>query len=75
MAKKYQDPVVKCPYYHWEEGKNLCCEGPDGMITESGTIIPFATYERRRNYEIRICKKNWKQCPYAQALTTKWEIW
>ena len=69
---KYEDSIVKCPYYNWEEGKVLCCEGVDGTSEECVTKIHFATYERRRDYERRVCKKNWKRCPMAQALEKKW---
>lgn len=64
------DTYVKCPFYVWEEGNRLCCEG----VTEKSSVqILFADKSVRREYERRLCKKDWKNCPLAQALTLKWE--
>ena len=67
---KYEDPIVKCPFYSWEEGKKLCCEGVNKI---SSVQIMFDTKEGRRDYERKRCKKGWKECPLAQALTRMWE--
>lgn len=67
---KYEDPIVKCPFYSWEEGKKLCCEGVNAF---SSVQLTFTTKEQRRSYERVICKKSWNTCPLAQALERKWE--
>ena len=33
----------------------------------------FDTKEGRRDYERKRCKRGWKECPLAQALTRMWE--
>ena len=61
---------VKCPFYVWEEGNRLCCEG---VSKESKIQILFTDKPVRMEYESRRCKNDWKTCPLAQALTLKWE--
>lgn len=67
---KYEDPIVKCPFYSWEEGRQICCEGIIGL----SMTHTFTTKEQRRLYERSRCKRAWKECPLAQALEKKWEI-
>jgi hypothetical protein len=67
---KFEDPIVKCPFYSWEEGRRLCCEG---VISVSMTHT-FATKEQRRMYERTRCKRAWRDCPFVPALEKKWEI-
>ena len=66
----YEDPIVRCPFYSWEEGKKLCCEG---VNEQSSVQITFTTKQSRRDYERMRCKRAWKDCPLAQALTKKWD--
>ena len=66
---QYEDPIVKCPFYSWEEGKKLCCEGVNKF---SSVQITFTTKEQRREYERTTCKRAWGNCPLAQALERKW---
>lgn len=66
---KYEDPIVKCPFYSWEEGRQLCCEGVNAY---SSLTVTFTTKEHRRSHERECCKKAWKECPLAQALEKKW---
>lgn len=68
---KYEDPIVKCPFYSWEEGLKLCCEG---MNTDCSVQVTFTTKQTRREYEKNFCKKGWKSCPLAQALEKKWDL-
>ena len=68
---KYEDPIVRCPFYSWEEGKRLCCEGVD-RNADSSVQITFTTKQQRREYERMRCKQAWKNCPLAQALEKKW---
>lgn len=65
-----EDPIVKCPFYSWEEGKKLCCEGVNAC---SSVQITFTNKEQRRAYEKMRCKMAWRECPLAQALEKKWE--
>jgi hypothetical protein len=66
---RYEDPIVKCPFYSWEEGRQLCCEGVNAF---SAVTVTFTTKEQRRDYERVRCKRAWKDCPLAQALEKKW---
>jgi hypothetical protein len=67
---KFEDIGVKCPYYSWEEGNRLCCEGVNKI---SRVQLMFDTKEGRREYERQRCKRCWKDCPLAQALNKMWE--
>ena len=66
---QYEDPIVKCPFYSWEEGRQLCCEGVNPV---SAATLTFTTKEQRRDYEKIRCKRAWRECPLAQALEKKW---
>lgn len=66
---KYEDPIVKCPFYSWEEGRQLCCEGVNAT---SSVTVTFQTKEQRRKYEGMRCKRCWKECALAQALERQW---
>lgn len=73
MGKNYEDPIVTCPFYSWERGKQMCCEGVTGRTSESSIQITFQSRSMLRRYERFRCKKDWKNCPLAQALEKKWE--
>ena len=67
---RMEDTYVKCPYYRWEEDVTLCCECGGEDIRAS---LRFSTKEKRREYERNHCKRNWRGCPLASALTKWWE--
>lgn len=65
------DPYVKCPFYQWEEGVQLCCEG---MF--NGTLNTHTTFENKKSrlmHERTVCKMGWGECPLAQAAFKKYE--
>ena len=66
---RYEDPIVKCPFYSWEEGRQLCCEGVNPV---SAATLTFTTKEQRREYEKIRCKRAWKECRLEMALEKKW---
>ena len=72
---RYEDPIVKCPFYSWEEGLQMCCGKnllPEQMKMFSAVTVTFTTKENRREVERGLCKRKWTECPLAQALEKKW---
>ena len=63
------NPYVICPYFKSECKETVFCEG----VEENNSIhLAFATPDRRRNYQERFCKCNWKRCLVAEILNRKW---
>lgn len=62
------DTYVKCPFYEWEDGIRLCCEG---VFENTKTQTLFDDKPLRRMYERKFCKRDWDKCPLAQALEKK----
>lgn len=56
---KFEDTYVKCPFYKWEEGQKLRCEGVSHIVDNKAV---------RREVERIVCKGDWRVCPFAQAL-------
>lgn len=53
-----------CPYYVDENKKTISCED---------VIRRFATYRSKNRHMDKFCDKDWKDCPYAMALTQMYE--
>ena len=70
MAKQ-EDIFAKCPFYSCEEGLNLYCKVRTQNL--NSLQIRFDTKEGRRDFERKLCRRVWKDCPFAQALTRMWE--
>lgn len=60
---KIEDTYVKCPFYKWEEGQKLRCEGVSHVFDDK---------QMRREMERILCKRDWKRCPIAQILEQKY---
>ncbi len=68
--KNRVDPMVKCPFYKFEERSTVTCEG----VQEGSNIrISFASPTDRKDYEREMCCKNYKRCIWAKALLDKYE--
>ena len=60
---------VLCPFYKKEDLTKIYCEGTD----DTNTIqLAFITKEKRRDYEIRVCCKNFEDCLIASMLYEKY---
>lgn len=53
-----------CPYYIDENKKTISCED---------IIRRFATYRSKNKWMNKYCDKEWKGCPYAQALDVMYQ--
>lgn len=55
-----------CPYYSWEDGLNVCCEG---------ARLRFADAAERKAYICRYCAAvpGWEDCTIAQNITKRYE--
>lgn len=53
-----------CPYYVDENKKTISCED---------VIRRFATYRSKNRHMDKYCDKDWKDCPYADALSRMYQ--
>ena len=59
-----QDYLARCPYYVYERGRSVCCEGLcEGMLVS----MSFAVSGAKRKHKWRYCRSQWAACPWAQA--------
>ena len=68
--KHYVSKSVRCPFYHWEEERWICCEG---VARETWLRLTFSTRTAFANYKGRVCCGDYETCPIAQMLTKKYE--
>ena len=61
---RYEDPIVKCPFYSWEEGRQLCCEGVNAF---SAVTVTFTTKEHmngsaaRKHGKSALLHRHWRK--------------
>lgn len=65
-----ENVLVKCPFYKRESQQVIYCEGVD---EKSLIHLAFANKEDCRTYEKEFCRKAWKECMIAKALSKKWD--
>lgn len=70
MANKYEDHLVKCPYYKTNASQVIHCEGlEEGMAMH----MAFAKRSQLIDYKGRYCRRHgWANCPLAKVLNQKW---
>lgn len=64
------DEYVKCPYYRYDEGQAVHCEGVEAGC---GLRLGFAKWEQKHRYKAAFCRRGWPECRVAEMLNRKYE--
>lgn len=64
------DAGVLCPFYKYERGDDVYCEGIDWHST---TVNAFANGKHKTEYKNVFCCTEWQKCRLAKALESKYE--
>ena len=66
-----QDAVAICPYYRFHDRQKIKCEG---LLDNAAAWNNFQSETDKKTYfREYCCSYNWKACPWAQALSRKYE--
>lgn len=69
MAKR-RDKNAECPYYRFDNGQRMSCEGVlDGI---EATNLIFANRASLLAHRRRYCCRKWEDCPIARDINRKW---
>ena len=69
MATSYESAKVKCPFYKWNDGTRICCEG----IEESDRIIiGFDKKNFKEKRMERFCNNNYEKCEVNKLINKKY---
>lgn len=65
-----QDERNKCPFYKRYREYSIVCEGVTG---QSNTEVSFYTAKAKKDYIVKYCRDNYKDCLVCQMLYQKYE--
>ena len=70
QGTRYESPYVECPFYKYERYFMIVCEG----VAKGSTLqLSFSGKGKKSDYRMRVCERNYKDCPIACMLEKKWE--
>lgn len=73
MAQRYESKDVVCPFYKYEKGGRLFCEG----LYKSGSVCQtFGGNESKMAHKLRFCMdfEGYPTCPLYIAINGKYEV-
>ena len=70
MARNYMSSAALCPFYRYEEPVAIYCEG-----LEPGSTLKLFYRDGKKldRFKARHCYGDWKKCPIARTLWSKYE--
>ena len=64
---RYALTTVRCPFYKYQEGRRICCEGP---LAHMSVFLGFRSLDDRDRWLVRFCKRDHEGCFLSRALSS-----